>query len=186
MSLNPAMALLLERRSCHKLNAPAPEGEQLAQILRAALRAPDFRGLRPYRFLAARDEGLDRLGAALHRAAVASGRPAAEIERAPHMPHRAPLVIVVISSPKSDPLVPLFEQQLCAGCTLLSMQLAARALGFGGVWRSGWPMRDRGFQREIGLCEGETIVGFLYLGTPAQAEKGEPDRGDPDQFLAWL
>lgn len=49
--------------------------------------------------------------------------------------------------------------------------LAARALGYGGLWRSGSLMYDRGFHRELELGEDEQIVGFLYLGTPQHAEE---------------
>jgi len=68
------------------------------------------------------------------------------------------------------------------------MQMAARALGYSGVWRSGWLMYDRGFHAELGLGTHEQIVGFLYLGTP------EPDQTEPRaapaapaaDLLRWL
>ncbi|EXJ13507.1 nitroreductase family protein [Imhoffiella purpurea] len=183
--LNPGLNLLLERRSDHKLTAPGPSDAELDLILRAALRVPDFGHLRPYRFLAARGEGLDRLGQAMRRAAIAAGKPADVVARAPRMPHRAPLVIVAISSPKEDKAVPRFDQQLCAGCTVLTLQLAARALGYSGIWRSGWMMYDGNFHRELGLEEQERIVGFLYLGTPVIVEK-TPVVSAAEAPLRWL
>ena len=183
---NPALALLLDRRSHHRLTDPGPGAQELDLILRAALRVPDFGGLRPFRFLAARGEGRDRLGQAMQRAAVAAGRTAEVIERAPRMPLRAPLVIVVVASPRADQTVPVFDQQLCAACTVLTMQLAARALGYGGVWRSGWLMYDRGFHREMGFNDREQIVGFLYLGTPGTDQEPRPTADDPNDYLVWL
>ncbi|THF62752.1 nitroreductase family protein [Pseudothauera rhizosphaerae] len=183
------LRLLLERRSHHHLGAPAPDDAALELMLRAALRVPDFGHLRPYRFLAARGEGLDRLGEAMRRAALAAGQPEKRIARAPRMPHRAPLVLVVVASPRASATVPLFDQQLCAGCTVLTLQLAARALGYGGIWRSGWWMYDRGFHRELGLAEEEQIVGFLYLGTPVEGAD-EPGNGEPERVgdvrFEWL
>ena len=129
---NPALALLLDRRSHHRLTDPGPGDAELDLILQAALRVPDFGRLRPFRFLAARGEGRDRLGQAMQRAAMAANRPAQVIERAPRMPLRAPLVIVAVASPRPDKMVPLLDQQLCAASTVLTMQLAARALGYGG------------------------------------------------------
>lgn len=182
-----ALGLLLNRRSCHSVRAPGPDDAELALILRAALRVPDFQRLRPYRFLAARDEGLDRLGQAMQRAALAAGRSKAEIARTPRMPHRAPLVITVVASPRPSTLVPLFDQQLCAASTVLTLQLAARALGYGGLWRSGWLMYDRGFHRELGLDEDEQIVGFLYLGTPQRAEETTHEAVPaPQDVLTWI
>jgi nitroreductase len=185
--LNAGLELLLNRRSCHKLTAPGPSDAELALILRAAARVPDFGHLRPYRFLAARGEGLDRLGLAMQRAAIAAGQSQAVIDRTPRMPHRAPLVICVVAAPQPNPTVPTFDQQLCAGCTLLTLQLAARALGFGGVWRSGWLMYERAFHRELGLGDTEQLVGFLYLGTPLHPED-DTKHADSDPFapLTWL
>lgn len=183
---NAALALLLERRSHHHLASPGPDDAELDLILRAALRVPDFGRLRPYRFLAAREAGLDRLGAALARAAQAAGLPEKTVARAPRMPHRAPLVIVAVACPKASDRVPRYDQELCAASTVLTMQLAARALGYGGVWRSGWPMYEAAVAGELGLAEGERIVGFLYLGTPAGENAPAPADATPDGLLAWL
>jgi nitroreductase len=46
-----ALELLLNRRSASRLAEPAPAGEQLENILRAGLRAPDHGTLQPWRFL---------------------------------------------------------------------------------------------------------------------------------------
>mgnify|MGYP003591664105 CR=1 FL=1 len=183
---NPALDLLLKRRSCHRLTSPGPTPDQLALIFAVALRAPDFGHLRPFRFLVAQGEGLDRLGQAMERAAIVAGQPQKIAARAPTMPHRAPLVIVVAANPKLDKIVPIFDQQLCAASTVLMMQLAARALGYGGIWRSGWLMHDRGFHRELGLSDVEQIVGFLYLGTPVGHEEAALMEKPTDGSLVWL
>ena len=177
---------LLKRRSCHRLRAPGPSDAELAQILQAGRRAPDFGQLRPYRFLAARGNGLDRLGQAMQRAAIAAGQSERIVARAPTMPHRAPLIIIVVATPRPHPHVPEFDQVLCAACTVLMMQLAARAQGYGGIWRSGWMMADRGFHRELGLSEREQIVGLLYLGTPASNDDAQPSLADPFDELSWI
>ena len=183
---NAALEFLLNRRSCHQLTAPGPGDEELALMLQVAQRTPDFGHLHPYRFLAARGDGLARLGQAMQRAAIAAGKPEKTIARAPNMPHRAPLVIVVVATPRPDKNVPEFDQQLCAACTVLMLQLAARSLGYGGMWRSGWAMYDESFHRELGLVEPEQIVGFLYLGTPAEADDKAPEPTNPFDYLSWI
>lgn len=180
-----ALRFLLARRSCREVTAPGPDDAELELILRAALRAPDFGQLRPYRFLAARGEGLERLGRAMERAAVAAGKPDKVVARAPTLPRRAPLLITVVASPREHKNVPRYDQELCAACAVLLMQMAARALGYGGLWRSGWLMYDRGFHAELGLADHEQIVGFLYLGTPAE-EEGELPAVDSAAFLSWI
>lgn len=181
-----ALTLLIERRSRHALQAPAPEGEALEKIFQAALRVPDFRGLRPYEFVCASGEGLDRLGALLEKAAIAAGEPEAAIARARRLPHRAPLVVVVVAKHRPSDIVSPFEQQLSAGCAVLAMQMAAVAQGFGGVWRSGWCMFNRPLHEFLGLAPADQIVGFLYLGTP----NGEPESPlppvEPERYFRWL
>lgn len=132
-----ALKLLLQRQSCHALREPGPDAEQLEIILQAALRVPDFQNLKPFQFLLAEGEGRERLGALMQKAAHESGRPAGDIERAQKMPLRAPLVIVVVAKARASEIVPLFEQQLSAGCAVMAMQMAAFTQGFAGVWRSG-------------------------------------------------
>lgn len=162
---NPALALLLERRSDPHLCEPAPDGDELALMMSAARRVPDFHHLQPYRFLLAQGEGRLRLGALMQEAALAAGKPETTQERVRRMPQRAPLIILVVASPQPNPLVPLFDQQLAAGCTVLTLQLAARALGYGAIWRSGWLMYDKHFARLLGLGPEEHFVGFLYVDT---------------------
>lgn len=188
---NPAgLELLLQRRSHHSLVAPGPDGAQLTQMLRAALRVPDFRHLRPYRFLLAQGAGRDRLGQAMARAAVAGGQSERLIQRAPAMPHRAPLVIGVVAVHRPHKLVPETDQRYAAVCTVFALELAARALGFGAVWRSGWFMEAPELYRELGLGEGERLVGFLYVGTPSpRPDPGEPTPVPdpaPGDFVTWL
>jgi nitroreductase len=163
-----ALKLLLERQSCHALQEPGPDAAQLEVILRAALRVPDFQNLKPYEFLIAEGEGRERLGALMRQAAQASGRPSGDVERAPKMPLRAPVVIVVAAKARQSDIVSLFEQQLTAGCAVMAMQMAAFAQGFAGVWRSGWPMADGHLAKALGLGGQDRIVGFLYLGTAAR------------------
>ncbi|MFG1403753.1 nitroreductase family protein [Xanthobacter sediminis] len=70
-----ALTLLLNRRSTAALEAPGPEGDALDAILGAAVRVPDFQGLRPYEFLIAEGEGRARLGLMMQQAAAASAVP---------------------------------------------------------------------------------------------------------------
>jgi nitroreductase len=170
-----AMTLLLERRSCHALQEPGPDEAALELMVRAALRVPDFQRLRPYEFIVAQGEGLDRLGALMEAAAIASGRSDADVERAPRMPRRAPLIIVVVAKARESAVVTHFEQQLTAGCAVMAMQMAAVALGFSGVWRSGWPMFDANLARALQLGEHDRVVGFLYVGTAARPADPPPE-----------
>lgn len=181
-----ALALLLHRQSCGALAEPAPRDETLRLIMQAALRVPDHQHLRPYKFIIAERDGLDRLGAIMQRAAIATDKPDDVVRRAPGMPRRAPMVIIVVASPKPHDAVPVFDQQLTAGCAVMAMQMAAQALGFGGIWRSGWFMYDRGLHRDLNLSDEEQIVGFLYVGTPQRELPPPPVAVDAERYMVWL
>lgn len=45
-----ALELLINRRSASRLAEPAPTGEQLQNILRAGMRAPDHKSMQPWHF----------------------------------------------------------------------------------------------------------------------------------------
>ncbi|STV90089.1 protein ydjA [Klebsiella pneumoniae] len=64
-----ALDLLLNRRSASRLAEPAPAGEQLENILRAGLRAPDHGTLQPWRFFIIADDGRERFSQLLEKGA---------------------------------------------------------------------------------------------------------------------
>lgn len=179
------LRFLLQRQSTGALTAPAPDSAALDLIIQAGLRAPDHGHLRPYSFIVATGEGIDRLGALMRKAAIAAGKPDSVIQRAPEMPKRAPMVIIAVTKPVAHDGVPVFEQQLATGCAVMAMQMAAQTLGFGGIWRSGWFIFDRGFHQDLGLADGDQIVGFLYLGTP-RGEAAPATTEETAKFMRWL
>lgn len=59
------------------------------------------------------------------------------IEKARNAPFRAPLIITVVAKCEENHKVPVWEQEMSAGCAVMAMQMAAIAQGFNGIWRSG-------------------------------------------------
>lgn len=164
-----AIEALLTRTSVIRLTEPAPDGDDLDVLLRAALRAPDHKCLRPWRFLVVRGDALDRLGEVFARALEARQPGVGEdaLERERKRPRRAPLVVVVVTRPQEGVAgVPVVEQVLSTGAAAENILLAAHALGYGGAWRTGAPAYDPFVHQGLGLGSGESIAGFLYLGTP--------------------
>ena len=94
--------------------------------------------------------------------------------------------MVVVARGRPSALVSRFEQHLSAGCAVMAMQMAAVALGFGGIWRSGWPLFDRGLHTALDLAAEDQIVGFLYLGTPSRAPSGPLPALDVKDCTRWL
>lgn len=184
MSEPSAIEVLINRVSCPLLAAPAPVGESRRLIQRAALRAADHRLLRPWRYLQVEGDGLVHLGE-LFLAAKQGDNPQLTPEdaaRTRNLPLRAPLVIVAIASCVEDPKVPEIEQLLSAGAAMQNMLNAAQALGFGAIWRTGDLCTHSRVRDGLGLAVHETIIGFLYLGTP-QGPPREAPRLDPETFF---
>lgn len=180
-----ALNLLLNRSSQPRLQAPAPEGETLQNIMQAALRAPDHAGLTPWRFIVCQKAGLARLGDIFEQAAIDADLSEKEIERAPQLTTRAPMVIVAISKFVDHPKVPWIEQISSTSCAVHAMQMAALAQGFSGIWRTGSYAQNDGVKSSLGLKEQDEIVGFLYIGTPGVQAKVKPEKVTDEYFEFW-
>ena len=152
-----ALEVLHNRVSVPSLQAPAPSGQVLANIQRAAMRAADHRLLRPWRFLVIEGEGLDRLGQLFVAAKTPAGEtlPAEEQEKWAGKPLRAPMIVVAIACCQDDPKVPEVEQLISAGCAVQNMLNAAHAQEVGAMWRTGGFAYDPMVKEGLGLTENE-------------------------------
>lgn len=69
-----ALELLVNRRSASRLAEPAPVGEQLENILRAGMRAPDHGTLQPWHFFVIEGEGRGRFSQLLEQGLLPQAR----------------------------------------------------------------------------------------------------------------
>ena len=179
---------LVTRRSVQAafLEAPAPDEDQIAQMLTIAARVPDHGKLEPWRFIRFAPERCEKFGALLARRMqekepdLDADRLVIEKERL----SRAPLVIAVVSSPKRDAPVPEWEQVMSAGAVCMNLIHAAYAMGFAAQWLSEWFAFDAAILKELGLEEGEQIAGFIHIGTPS-AKPADRPRPDLDQKVSF-
>ena len=109
----------------------------------------------------------------------------AALTKAENAPLRAPLVLVVVCRLSEHPKVPHVEQRLSAGCAAHGILLAAEALGYAGIWRTGDVSFDRAFMNALGLESNEEISGFLYLGTRDGEPKPLPSLQAADYCRSW-
>ena len=174
------LSLLATRRSGkpRDLVAPGPDEAQLAQIVGIAARTPDHGKLAPWRFVIVPTERREAL-AALLTDAYRAERPEAkrvELEAMAQFAHQAPALVVVLSSPRPDSHIPLWEQELSAGAACMNLLHAAHALGYAGGWLTGWPAYSDAVRDAFGAAP-ERIAGFVFLGTPSRPleERSRPD-----------
>ena len=180
-----ALELLLTRSSNNKLQAPAPSGDVLDNIINAGLRAPDHANLSPFRFIVCQDSGLTKLSNIFEQAAKTVGKTEAEIEKAKNAPFRAPMIIVAICQYKEHEKVPRVEQISTTACAVQNMQMAAFAQGYNGIWRTGGFAFDQNIKQALELGQQDEIVGFLYLGTPTTETLIKRQKPQKDIIEFW-
>lgn len=166
----PALAALLARASVppRLLHDPAPGQVALDLAVAAALRAPDHAGLRPARFVFVSGEARKALGG-LMAESLARREPATPPERLGierEKPLRAPMVVAAGAAIRDRPGVPRWEQEASAAASVMNFLNAMDAQGFGGVWLSSGALGDAAVKQALGFAEGDTLLGWIYLGTP--------------------
>ncbi len=180
------LSLLATRRSGkpRDLIAPGPDDAQLRQILEIAARTPDHGKLAPWRFVIVPTDRRAALAAVIADAYRAE-RPQAtrlEIEAFDQFATQAPTLVVVLSSPRTDSKIPLWEQELSAGAACMNLLHAAHAMGFAGGWLTGWAAFSDAVRDAFGAAP-ERIAGFIFLGTPGKQLEERP-RPDFDKIVS--
>ncbi|WP_414902672.1 nitroreductase [Sphingomonas flavalba] len=176
---SPAQFLATRRSAKPRdLVAPGPDDAALRAILTTAARVPDHGKLAPWRFVIV---GADRRDAfaALLADAYRADKPDAgrlEMEAIAQFAHQAPTLIVVLSAPREDSHIPLWEQELSAGAACHSLVAAATATGFGAGWLTGWAAYSNRVRDAFGAAP-QRIAGFVFIGTPSKPleERPRPD-----------
>ncbi|HET9733558.1 MAG TPA: nitroreductase [Acidimicrobiales bacterium] len=184
MSAADALGVIAARRSVGRLDPPGPDDDQLDTILGAATMAPDHKELRPWRFVVLRGEAKDSFGEILASTYLsrcqAAGTPPTEgqLHKERTKLGRAPVVVVAAVAPAADAPVPEVERLLAVGAAVQNLLLAATALGFGSMWRTGDPAYDPAVVSALRLEEGARVVGFVYLGSVPEDRRPPPHEPD--------
>ncbi|MGK2957302.1 MAG: nitroreductase family protein [Acidimicrobiales bacterium] len=178
------------RRSIGRLVEPGPTPAHLRSILEAAACAPDHGELRPFRFTVLEGVAKECFGHVLEEAyrarceieGVAVEEAKATKDRTKL--GRAPTVVIVAAARQeggsSKMQIPMIEQVAATAAACQNALLAATALGYGSMWRTGDCCYDEPVKAALGLSERDAIVGFLYLGsaTPEAAAAKPPKVAD--------
>jgi nitroreductase len=179
-----ALELLHTRESAKRLQEPAPTESALAAIFAAAVRAPDHGQLRPWRFIVIRGDARMRFGDVIaeSRRLQVPDMSQDALKRERDKALRAPVIVAVAACVQPEARIPEIEQILSAGAAAQNIMLAAHALGYGAMWKTGEPAYDPYVKEALGLKAADSIVGFIYLGTRV----GGPSplaRPHADQFV---
>ncbi|MFA6117748.1 MAG: nitroreductase [Sphingomonas sp.] len=181
------LALLTTRRSGkpRDLVAPGPDQAQLDRIVEIAARTPDHGKLAPWRFVVVPSDRRDALSD-LITSAYRAERPQAsrlEIEAMDQFARQAPALVVVLSAPKPESHIPLWEQELSAGAACMNLLHAVHANGFAGGWLTGWAAYNDSVRDAFGTAP-EKIAGFVFIGTPSKPLEERP-RPESDKIVRY-
>lgn len=182
-----ALELMLSRESALKLESPGPSAEDLDRIFDSAVRAPDHGRLRPWHFVVIDEAHRAAFGAVMadslrRRVPTVSD---AELQRERDKAFRAPVIVVVAAKVRKGHKIPEIEQIASASAAAQTIMLAAPAMGYGAVWKTGAPAYDPVVKAAFGLAEADDIIGFLYIGTRVGGPSPIPRPEARDFVTAW-
>ena len=180
---------LATRRSgkARDMVAPGPDTATLRDIIALALRTPDHGKLAPWRIITVADDQRETFAALLKQAWIAENPGAAgmDLSALDQFAHQAPTLLVLVSTPVTGSKVPVWEQQMSAGAVGMNLLHAAHAHGFVGSWLTGWAAYSPAVAAAFGAGDGDTIVGYFFLGT-ASRDLDERPRPEYDEVVqAW-
>jgi len=168
---------LAERRSApaQALIAPGPTEAEIDAILALGARTPDHGKLFPWRFVVLGPQSRARIAEKLSVLAELRDKPAKDQAVLAKLT-AAPVTILVISAPVPN-AKPVWEQQLSAGAVCMNLEHAAGGFGYSASWITDWYSYDPQATALFGVRDGETVAGFIHIGTLAEPplERPRPD-----------
>ena len=175
------------RNSVAHLTEPAPTTEEMEQVYKGALRAPDHAWLRPWKYIEIRGNSRNRLADAFLKASISLGEEVTDElkEKLQKAPFRAPMVIVLAADIKEHPKVPKIEQIISLGASAQNILLGLHDIGYSAIWRTGKMAFNKHITDALELPTNYEVIGYLYVGTPSGHIKSLPELDLSDHLTRW-
>lgn len=177
--LAPAIDMLLTRHSLglRWMVEPGPSRAQLRLAIRAALRAPDHRGLQPWRAVIVAREQRAALAERFAAFALDVGKDEAEIAIERERAFNGPVLVAWVARIDTGVAeVPPHEQWICVGGALTLFLTALHAQGYGAKTLSGRKCSHPAVAGAF-CAPSERLVAFVCAGRPSRPVLA---RGDDD------
>lgn len=182
------IALMCSRRSglARDMIAPGPDAAQLDRILSAAVSVPDHGKLTPWHFVIIEPAQRMRLADELAKIHAAENPDAREHEREKvrKFALQAPTLIIVLLRPARQSRIAHSAQFASAAAAAMTLAYATHAEGFVCSWLSGWAAYSSKVAALVGQ-PGDSIVGFMFIGTPSRQLLAQPRPGLADKVSVW-
>lgn len=153
--------LIRSRRSVGAFTAESVPLALVEELLESAVYAPNHRMTQPWRFVVITGDAVERY--AQIRAEMVSDPAKAEGTHAKFA--AIPLYLVVINQPNSNPEIAQ-EDYAASAALIQNFMLLAWERGLGTAWKTFKP--DPRLYEFAGVAEGETVVGIVHVGWPAE------------------
>jgi nitroreductase len=175
------------RYSAGKMKPDQVTHELIEQLLAAAVQAPNHYKVRPWRFVVLTGAGREKLGEAMAQSTKANkpDTPDEDLQKDRVKPLRAPVVIAVAVDKPAMPKAKEIENVCATAAAVQNMLLAAQALGLAAIWRTGPSATDPTIKNFFGWEADQHLIGFVYLGYPAEAP-APYERPSFEDRTTWL
>tara|TARA_B110000444_G_scaffold257254_1_gene295295 strand:+ start:2459 stop:3100 length:642 start_codon:yes stop_codon:yes gene_type:complete len=182
-----ALNNITKRNSARSLVEPHPTKDEMATVFEAALRAPDHAWLKPSTFIQITGAGRNKLSDIFIQSAkeLKSELSNIQITKYTEAPFRAPMIVILVSTPKDHPKVPPIEQIISTGCAGQNIMLALNAMGYGAIWRTGAFAFNKIIAKNLGLESSAEVIGYIYTGTASGNNKKIPTHDLNDYVDVW-
>ena len=180
------------RRTAGRFKPDPVPREVIEELLEAATWAPNHHLNEPWSFFVLAGDERFRFGEAmavdmLHGHDPDSDQAHAIVEAQRQKACRSPVIIVAASEPASGPKIVEVENVAAVACGVQNMLLAAHARGLATKWSTGETARSEHVKRFFGLTPQHELLGFIYLGYPADERTATPRVGHREKatWLGW-
>ena len=167
-----AITAIKTRVSHSRLGGDALPVSVIEELIRCALRAPDHAYLRPTRFIHVDGVHRETIGKVyLESVARTEDLSVERRNKLAGMLLRAPTILFVVSSVQEHPKVPRDEQVMSSAAAIQSLLIAAHAMGYCSIWRTGDMAYNQDVKDVLCLNAMESIVGIIYIGDRVADDK---------------
>jgi nitroreductase len=179
------------RRTAGRFKSEMPTREAIEELLEAAAWAPNHHLNEPWSFFVIAGDERFRFGEAMAEDMLRdlpdrnadAARAIVEAQR--QKACRSPVIIVVASEPAVGPKIVEVENVAAVSAAVQNLLLAAHARGLATKWSTGAPARSEHVKAFFGLSPRHELIGFIYLGYPAEDRVATPRIGHREK-VTWL
>lgn len=185
--MNQVIKTIQSRNSVKFVQAPGPNAEEFAEIMQAAMSAPDHGRLRPWRFKLIAPEHREKLIELAVKAREDEGNPydKPKIIQMRRWLSEAPVMLAVACYiDHTNERIPHTERVLATGAAVMNILNAAHAAGYAAYWSTGIGTYSQEVPDALGFDELEyQFMGYVTMGTPLR-EAPAKERPDYAEFFS--